>query len=392
MTEVAEHHGLGRGEGDLSRDLLEHRVRDAAVVHRVDLQQPVIAAHEGILVRRRPHVVDDRFAFDPRFLQLGDDEVLEGVIAEDGGEDDVGPGRAEMGGHDGGAPDEIHAVVVAHARRGGLRHTADHGRVGEAVHDGVAHHVHVGAAEPGECLAEPGKRDALGVHQRDELFDRQVRRTGIDDGRGGIHDVARREQDLTAIALNRLELLLGFGMDPAVLILVALREEVGLDARQVFERRRSVIDDDVVDHVEGGQVERAQLLRDERPVGRLADLHVPGDAHHEDGRLALGVQQVPQVARVHEIEDAVAHDDCAPARARTYCTAQLFDRLDLVPEGLGQLCHVIGPEPRWSNHARVASAIEAASRSGASRQLSISAIIRLTPSSKETCGHQPSSH
>src|SRR5205085_6151624 len=109
----------------------------------------------------------------------------------------------------------------------------------------------------------------------------------------------------------------------------------------------------------------------ERPVVGLGDVRVGGQARDQDIRLALGIEQMPDMSGMHEIEHTVAHDDVTAARARAYRIAQLVDRLDLMPEGLGQLCHATGPEPRWANHTRVASAIDAASHSGASRQLSI---------------------
>ena len=108
----------------------------------------------------------------------------------------------------------------------------------------------------------------------------------------------------------------GARMQAVAGILVALGEIVRLDDRDVLDRRRIVVDDDVVDDLERGQVDGAQLLRHERPVLGLGDVRVGGQAGDQHVGLALGVHQVAHVPGMHDVERAVAHDDVLLARTR----------------------------------------------------------------------------
>src|SRR6185437_169492 len=143
----------------------------------------------------------------------------------------------------------------------------------------------------------------------------------------------RREQQLAAIFRDDVELFLGLRMHPLRLVLVALGKEVRLDDGKVFERRRVLVDDHVIDHLERGKVERAQFLRNEGPVLRLGDMRVPREAHDEDVGLALRIEQMTEVPGMHEIEGAVAHNHRPGARPRPDGDAQLLESLDLSPIG-----------------------------------------------------------
>src|SRR5207247_5047621 len=92
--------------------------------------------------------------------------------------------------------------------------------------------------------------------------------------------------------------------------------------------------------------------------------------------LALGIEQVTDVAGMDEIEHAMAHDHGPLPGARADRAAQIVDRLDLVavlPAERGD--HARCSAPRYWNQLCVARAIESASHNGASRQRSISATI-----------------
>ena len=71
---------------------------------------------------------------------------------------------------------------------------------------------------------------------------------------------------LAAVGLDRRRFSSAVrGCRPLVGVLVALGEVVRLDHADVLERRRIAVDDDVVDHLERREIERAQILRHERP-------------------------------------------------------------------------------------------------------------------------------
>ena len=140
-----------------------------------------------------------------------------------------------------------------------------------------------------------------------------------------------REEHFAAVGLERVDLLLRPRVDAAVLVFVALGEIVGLDPGEVAERGRLLVDQHVIDHLQRREVERAQILRHERPVLRLGDVRVGGEAGDQDIGLGLGVEQMPDMAGMHHVEHAVAHDDFLLARARADDRAQLVDALDLVP-------------------------------------------------------------
>ena len=166
------------------------------------------------------------------------------------------------------------------------------------------------------------------------------------------------------------------GMDAAGLILVALGEVVGLDVCEVLERGRVLVDDHVVDDLEGGQVHRPKLLRDERAVVGLRDVGVAGQAGDQDIGLALGIHQVPQVTRVDQVECAVAHDHLAVPRPGADRRDELVAVLDLAAvvvgaRGLGRGGRVVQSgfsSESIANHVFVAAAIDSGSQSGADRQ------------------------
>ena len=87
----------------------------------------------------------------------------------------------------------------------------------------------------------------------------------------------------------------------------------------------------IIDHFERREIEGAQLLRHERPVLRLGDVRVGGEARDQDIGLLLGVEQMADVTGVHEVEHAVAHDDLLGARARSDGGTELINGLDLAP-------------------------------------------------------------
>ena len=86
------------------------------------------------------------------------------------------------------------------------------------------------------------------------------------------------------------------------------------------------------------EVERAQVLRHARAGSgpALADVGVRRKAGNQNVGLALGVDQVAQVTRMHHIEHAVAHDYRPCPRTRADDPVEFFDRLGLVAIALGE--------------------------------------------------------
>jgi len=85
-----------------------------------------------------------------------------------------------------------------------------------------------------------------------------------------------------------------------------------------------LIDDDVIDDFESSQVHRPQVLRHVRSVCSLGDMVVSSDAGDQNVRLAFGIEQVPHVAGMHDVEHPVTHDHALVAWARSDDTPQLL--------------------------------------------------------------------
>ncbi len=339
VAEVAENDGSRRCLADLLGQLLDDRIGDRAIVQRVDLEHPIVAAHEGVLVRGRAGMIQDRLGVDARLAQALQHEILEAVLAEDGGEGYLGTGGAHVLGDDCRATDIVYPVVEADAWGRRLRHAADHGGVREAVDDRVADDMHLDALEGLQCLTQPIEADPLGLHQGQQLVQGKIGRAGFDEGRGRENDIAGREQNLATEAREHVQLLLRLRVDAAFLVLVSLGVVFRLDASQIVQRRRILVDHHVVDGLQRRQIEGAQILGHEGPVMRLGDVRVGCDARDQDVRLALGVEQMSDMARMHEVEDTVAHHDGFLARARSDEGAKLLDGDDLVSVLGGKLVH-----------------------------------------------------
>ena len=151
-------------------------------------------------------------------------------------------------------------------------------------------------------------------------------------------------------------------------IFVALREKIGLEKFQVLDGRRVLVDNDVVDALERGEVHGAQVLGNERAEVRLIDVRVGGQADDEQIGVLARIHQMADVPRMHQIEGAVAHDDLLASRARSDRLKQLFAGLDLAAEAVlrGSL-HAVFPS-RNANQFFVALAIDVGSQTGACRQ------------------------
>ena len=229
-----------------------------------------------------------------------------------------------------GAADVIDLLVEQDADRRRLGLAADHGGIGEGIDDDVADHMDAAAAERIEHAPHLVEGEVGALHQHHQLLDAQRRRRRFDQLARGEHIVAGREDDLAAVAADHLKLLLRLQRQAARLVLVALGEDVGLDQRQVLQRRRLGIDDHVIDDFEGGEIDRAQVLRHVRPIAPLQDVVVGGQTGDENVGLALGVEQMPQMPRMDDVEHAMAHDHLALARRVADERRNFLRCLDLV--------------------------------------------------------------
>ena len=241
--------------------------------------------------------------------------------------------------HDRSAADIVDLALEQHAHGRRLGLAADHRTVGIAVHDRVADDMDAASRHGVECLPQLVERDAVPLHDDLELFELDRRRREIDQVRGRIDDVAGREDDLAAVGLEDVGLLRGLNRHAACRVLETLGEIVGLDDANVLDRLGILVDDDVVDHLESGQIHRAQILRHVRPVRSLRDVMVRRDARDQEVGFAPGVQQMADMAGMDHVEHAVAHDHALLARTRADDVAQFFRRFDLVAIAVKQFQH-----------------------------------------------------
>jgi len=138
-----------------------------------------------------------------------------------------------------------------------------------AIYDRIADDVDALPFHRIERFPQFVESNAVSLHQDLKLFQLDRRRGEIDQVRGGIDHVAGRKNDLAAIGLHYFRFLGRLCGHACCRVLESLREIVGLDETDVIDRRGIPIDDDVIDHLEGGEIDRAQVLRDVRPVGPL---------------------------------------------------------------------------------------------------------------------------
>ena len=96
-----------------------------------------------------------------------------------------------------------------------------------------------------------------------------------------------------------------------------------------------MIDDDVVDDSNAARLKARRSCGTKGRIIGLGDMRIGGQAGDQNVGLALGVEQVPHVARMHDVERAVAHDDFLLARPRTRSDAAIScGRLDLVTDNV----------------------------------------------------------
>ncbi len=211
MPEVGEHDGVARDGAQLVAQVLEDGRGYGPVVQRIDLQQAIAARDEGVLLRGRSLGIDGRAYVDARGRQSLQDKILERIVAEDRGEHDLGPCRAQVLGDDAGPADEIVPPLVENAEGRGLGLAADQGGAGIGIDDGVAGDVHREVRWRGDHRPQPVEGQAMGLHQQQQFLILQLGRGHLDEGRRGIDHVPRREDHLPAVGADHVLLRLGGG-------------------------------------------------------------------------------------------------------------------------------------------------------------------------------------
>src|SRR6266436_5412523 len=126
-----------------------------------------------------------------------------------------------MLGHDARAADEVRPIIEPYARRRGLIHSADHGRIGQAIDDRVADNMNPLALASLDDSPQAIEIEPVRFHQEEKLLERDIRRIVLDQVRRRVYNIAGSEQKLAAITLNDLKLLLGLRIDAAIAIFVA---------------------------------------------------------------------------------------------------------------------------------------------------------------------------
>jgi hypothetical protein len=76
------------------------------------------------------------------------------------------------------------------------------------------------------------------------------------------------------------------------------------------------VDDDEVDHFQRCQIEGSQLLRNERPEVGFDDMRISRQTGDKNVAFALGVEKMPHVSGMDDVERSMTHDDFLHARRR----------------------------------------------------------------------------
>src|SRR5262249_48607030 len=101
---------------------------------------------------------------------------------------------------------------------------------------------------------------------------------------------------------------------------------------KIFQRRRFAIDENVIDDLVGSEINGAQFLRDMRPITPLSDMHIGCQACDQNIGLTLSIKQMTQMTRMHNVENAMTHDNFFLARHIADHAGDFVRSLDLVSE------------------------------------------------------------
>ena len=147
----------------------------------------------------------------------------------------------------------------------------------------------------------------------------------VDQMRRGKGDIVG-EDHLPAMRLDGAALALDIAGNVArgVLVVGSLDVEIRLDPRQQVNRRGGVIDPHPVNEAQCGNHFGPQSLFEHRAVRSLVDVGVVGHRDDQHRALAFGRFQMPDMADMQQIEDAVAQHDCFARKPRARCDCGQF--------------------------------------------------------------------
>src|SRR5437762_2685396 len=91
-----------------------------------------------------------------------------------------------------------------------------------------------------------------------------------------------------------------------VLVFLALNIDVRAKLLEQFGCGRIGVDVNQIDALQGGQAQRAQIIRNHRAVEALVDLRISADADDQHVAVAFGELEIVDVAWVNDVEAAVA--------------------------------------------------------------------------------------
>src|SRR5207302_7835828 len=132
------------------------------------------------------------------------------------------------------------------------------------------------------------------------------------------------------------------------------------------------IDDYEIHHLQRREIGGSEVLGYVWTHVGLNNVRVRRQAGDQQVSFLLGIVQMPQMARMHDVEGAVTHDDFLLSRTEADSEGQLLERDDLlvVPRRVHRA--------RNSNQVLVAPAMLSGSHTGASDQYSMSTSMRRT--------------
>src|SRR5262249_19579299 len=135
-------------------------------------------------------------------------EVLELVVPEYGREGHGRASAAQVPSHDSRSASVALGALELDAKGRKLCGGAQERAIAVSIDDGVADDVRANRVETLQRLVEIREGDAFGIHDTDELLDRDLRRLELDQLRRRVHHVAGSKDDLAPVGFERPHLLL----------------------------------------------------------------------------------------------------------------------------------------------------------------------------------------
>ena len=337
VTEIGDDHHV-RAAHALRRDtvdLLPIGLVERRVVHGVDFEELVQISELDIprFAGRRTALNADRRQRDIR-ADMRADELLRVVVATQRRDDLHRLAEArDMVGRGNDAAGKLLAALEQRGDDVFLRGLSERRDVLVFVDDGVAdqHDVHVLhlVDQLQQAVGAAAFADLLQVVAERRIVDVEI---AVHQRRGAERHVAR-EHDAPAVTLDGVALGPDLAGHVVFGILVVGSLHIDVRPHRIEDRLGAggVIDADPIDVRKRGQHLGPHVFGEDRPARSLVDVTVGGDRHHDDVALVARRLDVPDMAEMHEVEDAVAERNLPAPRLRgPRDLAQFLDCLDLL--------------------------------------------------------------